>query len=147
MELVVLIGIPASGKSSFASARLSTTHLRLNRDMLKTINRERRLFETCLGSGTAVVIDNTNVTVAERAAFIIPARAVGFRVVGYFFESRVRDALVRNERRGRPVPDVAVKGRSGQLELPRLDEGFDALFFVRLSASGGFDVETWDETR
>lgn len=82
-------------------------------------------------------------TRAERARFIDSAREAGFRVRGFFFESRVRDALKRNEARGRPVPDVAVLGRSGDLELPSYAEGFDELFFVRLSAEGGFDLEPW----
>lgn len=143
MELVLLIGIPATGKSTFAKDRLFATHVRINRDMLKTTHRERELFEACLSSGTALVVDNTNVTRAERARFIDSAREAGFRVRGFFFESRVRDALKRNEARGRPVPDVAVLGRSGELELPSYAEGFDELFFVRLSAEGGFDLEPW----
>lgn len=147
MEVVLLIGIPATGKSTFARERFFATHLRLNRDMLRTEHRERTLFVACLRTATAVVIDNTNVTRAEREAFITPARDAGVRVRGFFFESRVGDALARNELRGRPVPDVAVLGRAGKLELPSRDEGFEELSFVRLSASGGFIVEPWDETR
>lgn len=145
MELVLLIGIPATGKSTFARDRFFASHVRLNRDMLKTHHRERVLFNACLSSSTALVVDNTNVTRAERARFIDPARAAGFRVRGFFFESRVRDALARNEARSRPVPDVAVLGRSGELERPAIAEGFDELFFVRLSSSG-FDVAAWESS-
>lgn len=143
MELVLLIGIPATGKSTFAKDRFFGTHVRLNRDMLKTAHRERVLFDACLSTSTALVVDNTNVTRAERARFIDPARSAGFRVRGFFFESKVRDALTRNEARGRPVPDAAVLGRSGELELPSLAEGFDELFFVRISSNHGFDVSNW----
>ncbi len=145
MELVLLIGIPATGKSTFARDRLFGTHLRINRDMLKTAHRERVLFDACLSTSTALVVDNTNVTRSERARFIDPARSAGFRVRGFFFESKVRDALARNEARGRPVPDAAVLGRSGELELPAFSEGFDELFFVRLSAAGGFEVAGWTQ--
>lgn len=146
MELVLLMGIPATGKSSFARARLFDSHLRINRDMLRTVNRERRLFETALETGTSVVIDNTNVTRAERAAFIGPARDAGFRVSGYFFQSRLAEALARNEQRTNPIPAAGVRGRAGALELPSANEGFDSLFFVRLSGAQGFDVLPWDET-
>lgn len=147
MDLILLIGIPATGKSTFARERCFASHVRLNRDLLRTAHREQTLFDACLAVGAPVVIDNTNVTRAERARFIGPAREAGYRVRGFFFESRVRDALVRNAARGRPVPDAAVLGRSGVLELPSRDEGFDELSFVRLSGSPGFDVEPWDETR
>ena len=40
MEMVLFIGIPASGKSSFFKERLFNTHVRVNRDMLKTQRRE-----------------------------------------------------------------------------------------------------------
>lgn len=145
MELVLLIGIPATGKSTFAKERFFASHLRVNRDMLKTAHRERVLFDACLSTSTALLVDNTNVTRAERARFIDAARAAGFRVRGFFFESKVRDALARNEARGRPVPDVAVLGRSKELELPSFSEGFHELFFVRPATTGGFDVANWNQ--
>lgn len=144
MELVVLIGIPATGKSSFARERFAETHLRLNLDMLRTRHREDVLFRACLEAKQPVVVDNTNTTRVERARYVAAAKAAGFRVVGYYFSSRVGDALARNAARSGEarVPDAAVLGMSGRLELPRLDEGFDALHFVRLEGPA-FVVEGW----
>jgi predicted kinase len=48
MEIVILMGIPASGKSTFYQQRFSTTHLRINLDMLRTRRRECSLFDWCL---------------------------------------------------------------------------------------------------
>ena len=144
MELAVLIGIPATGKSSFARERFAETHLRLNLDMLRTRHREDVLFRACLEAKQPVVVDNTNTTRVERARYVAAAKAAGFRVVGYYFSSRVGDALARNATRSGEarVPDAAVLGMSGRLELPRLDEGFDALHFVRLEGPA-FVVEGW----
>lgn len=144
MELVVLIGIPATGKSSFARERFAETHLRLNLDMLRTRHREDVLFRACLEAKQPVVVDNTNTTRVERARYVAAAKAAGFRVVGYYFSSRVGDALARNATRSGEarVPDAAVLGMAGRLELPRLDEGFDALHFVRLEGPA-FVVEGW----
>jgi predicted kinase len=143
MELVVFIGIQAAGKSTFYKERFYRTHVRLNLDMLKTRRREEALLKACFESRTRFVVDNSNLTRQERARYIAPARRAGFAVAGYFFESRVADALRRNrERAGRErVPDKAVFGASGRLELPSLAEGFDRLFVVRLDEQNGFSVE------
>jgi hypothetical protein len=45
------------------------------------------------------------------------------------------------------VPDAAIRGARKRLEAPSRNEGFDALWFVRLATgSSGFEVEEWDET-
>ena len=147
MELVLFVGIQATGKSSFYKERFYRTHLRLNLDMLRTRNREKILFEACIRALQPFVIDNTNVTKAERANYILPAKAAGFRVTGYFFRSRVAEALARNANRpeAERVPDKAIHGTSGRMELPCIGEGFDALNFVHLDESGQFSVEPWIE--
>lgn len=142
---VLFIGIPASGKSSFYKARFADTHVRLNQDMLRTPHRLRLLRDACLTAGASFVLDNTNVTRAGRAEHLAAARKAGFRVEGYFFQSRRTECLARNEGRVAParVPDAAVRDMSARLELPAVDEGFDALYFVRLVEDGGFGVEEW----
>jgi len=40
MEMVLFIGIPATGKSTFYKERFFRTHVRVNRDMLRTARRE-----------------------------------------------------------------------------------------------------------
>lgn len=145
MEMILFIGIQATGKSSFYRHRFFRTHVRLNLDMLKTRHREALLLKACLESKTPFVVENTNVTRKERARYIEPARNAGFRIIGYFFESRAADAVQRN--RDRPevdrVPAVAIYTASKHLELPSLSEGFDQLFFVRLNGSDNFEVQDW----
>ena len=145
MELVLCIGIPATGKSTFCRERFYDTHLRINLDMLRTRHRERLLVAACIEAKQRFVVDNNNLTREERAAYIVPAKAARFGVSGYFFQSRVHDALERNRLRPEParLPDKAVRGQNGRLELPALAEGFDCLHFVRLLDAGGFLVEDW----
>ena len=57
MELVLLIGIPATGKSSFCREKFFRTHVRLNLDMLGTRRKERLLMEACLAGKTKFVVD------------------------------------------------------------------------------------------
>jgi hypothetical protein len=81
---------------------------------------------------------------ATRAPYIAAAREAGFRVLGYYFESRIADATRRNHARDpdAQVPERGVRGTHARLELPRRDEGFDELHFVRLVAAG-FEVQPW----
>lgn len=145
MEMVLFIGIQAAGKSQFYRERFSCTHVRINLDMLRTRHCEQLLMNACLEGQQRFVVDNTNVTTEERARYIMAAKATGFRVIGYYFSSRVADALARNATRAgeHRVPDKAVLGTSGRLELPTLAEGFDELNFVKFDGSGGFVVEGW----
>ena len=117
MEAALLIGIQGSGKSSFYKERFFRTHVRINLDMLKTKHRQQLIFDACLEAKQPFVVDNTNVTAQARAGFILPAKAAGFRVAGYYFRSDVKDALLRNSRRAgiARVPDKALLGTYQQL--------------------------------
>jgi hypothetical protein len=88
-------------------------------------------------------VDNTNVTIADRARYIALARAAHFRVVGYYFPSTVEDARRRNAARSGKarIPIVGIYARQKRLEPPTLSEGFDALFTVTLSADQTFTVD------
>lgn len=147
MHLVILMGIQGVGKSTFYLECFATTHTRINLDELKTRHREKQLFQRCLAEGQPAVIDNTNPSPADRERYIIPAKAAGFRVTGYYFQSVIADALARNARRegAARVPDKAILGTAGRLELPNRLEGFDELFYVSIPAVGGFDVKEWND--
>ena len=99
MQVIILMGIQACGKSTFYHHKFGLTHVRINLDMLKTRHRESRLFETCLEIQQRLVIDNTNPTKLDRQRYIEPAKQHKFKVIGYYFESRVRDAIERNQKR------------------------------------------------
>ena len=43
MDMVIFIGIQATGKSTFFQEQFADTHVRVNLDMLRTRHRERRL--------------------------------------------------------------------------------------------------------
>lgn len=150
MEAVLLIGIQATGKSSFFRERMFATHVRLNLDMLRTRHREAILLRACIDGKTRFVVDNTNPTREERRRYIEPARAAGYSVVGYYFQSSLEPALERNARReGKErVPDAGVRGAYGRLELPSRSEGFDELYYVSVGMDGEFEVQEWnDEVR
>jgi predicted kinase len=149
MEAVIFVGIPASGKSTFYQQRFFGTHMRINLDMLKTRHREQLLIQACIAAKQRFVVDNTNVTREERACYITPAKTGGFRVVGYYFPSTLGASIQRNQER-LPAGIVPVKGIAAKyhrLQVPTLDEGFDALHYVTITPAGEFLVEEWAEGR
>lgn len=147
MEVVIFVGIQASGKSTFYREHFFDTHLRINLDMLKTRNREQILLRACIEAKQPFVIDNTNPSVEERARYIGLARSAGFRVLGYYFDVQIKEALARNkERTGKDqIPEKGIFGTNKRLRVPDLEEGFDLLCRVRIDEEGRFVVEEWPE--
>ncbi|HEY1068456.1 MAG TPA: AAA family ATPase [Pirellulales bacterium] len=146
MEAVLFIGAPGAGKSTFFKQRFFLSHIRVSLDLLKTRHREQTFLTTCLSTQQRFVVDNTNPTRLDRVRYIAPAKAAGFQVVGYYFQSIVADCLQRNAGRAgaERIPDGAVISIARKIELPQRAEGFDALFYVRLT-DGRFVVENWNE--
>jgi predicted kinase len=141
MEVVMLIGIQGSGKSTFAR-RFIDSHVRLNLDMLRTRHREGLLFAACLQAKAPVLIDNTNVTREQRRRFLEPALAAGFSVRGFYFVPLLEECIGRNARRSKPVPEGALHGTLRRLEPPTRAEGFAELHAVRI-VGADFAVEEY----
>jgi predicted kinase len=142
MEVVIFIGIPASGKSTFYKERLINTHVRLNLDMLKTRHREKILFRASLEAKQPVVIDNTNPTREDRARYIVPAKKHNASIVGYYFDCTLQDCIRRNAKRsgsGR-IPVPGIRSAWSKLEIPSYDEGFDELYSVERREGMQFSV-------
>ncbi len=149
MDLVVFVGLQGSGKSSFYRLRFAGTHAHVSKDLwpnaVRKEARQRRFIAEALAAGRSVVVDNTNPSPEVRAPLIALGREHRARIIGYYFESRLDDCLARNASRvGRArVPEVALRATVKQLQKPRIQEGFDALFYVTLDAGGGFRVAPW----
>jgi predicted kinase len=130
-EVVVLVGIPASGKSTWYRTHLAATHVHVSKDLMPNTkrrdDRQERLIREALFSGRSVAVDNTNPTPEVRAPLLALGRSFGARVVAIFFESKVREAVERNRRReGKArIPDVAIFAVARRLVPPTVAEGFD----------------------
>jgi predicted kinase len=147
MEVVLLIGLQGSGKSTFYRAHFASTHVLVSKDLLRNNRRPQRrqmkLIEEALGEGRSVVIDNTNPTLEDRAPIIAAARAFGAKVVGFVFDVPFDECLERNRGRvGRDrVPDAALYITRARMRRPTVDEGFDRLHRVSTAPGGEFTIE------
>ena len=146
MEAIIFIGIQGAGKSTFFRDRFADSHVRINLDMLKTRHREQLLMAACLSGKQPYVIDNTNPTQEDREKYIVAAKAAGFRVVGYYFASKVDECKRRNEQRSgdEAVPVRGLLGTYKRLQLPTAAEGFDTLYYVSIGDNGAFIVSEWN---
>lgn len=133
MELIVFIGAPGAGKSTYYQQHLFHTHLRINLDMLRTRRREAMLFEAALRAGQRLVIDNTNPTLADRQRYLPAARAQGFSATAIYFDTPREQLLVNNSlRQGKArLPDKAVLTVFRALQPPCFDEGFARIIHLR----------------
>ena len=145
-ELVLLVGLPGAGKSTFFGQRFAATHVQLSRDELRRRREpERRqieLLRQALSERRSVVIDDTNVSREQRAPLIAEGQRQGARVVAYFFDCSVRECLARNrERAGRArIPEAGILASAKRLVPPSLDEGFDEIRVVRSLPEQGFEI-------
>lgn len=149
MEAVLFVGIQGAGKSTFYQQRFFDTHVRINMDMLRTRYREQVFLQACILAKQPFVVDNTNVLAAERERYIAPAKAAGFRIVGYYFPVPVRHAIGRNQKREgkKKIPVQGILGTQKKLQAPRREEGFDALYCVTVTEANEFVVvECAEET-
>ncbi len=150
MELVIMIGLQASGKSTFARSRFGAGYQYVSKDLMKNkskAHQQRQLIEAALRQNLSVVVDNTNPTLEERKELINLGRLYGAETIGYFFAVQVKQCLERNRaREGKArVPDVAIFATLKKLTRPSYAEGFTKLFYVRISGDQNFEVSEWKE--
>ena len=136
MELVIFVGLPGSGKSTYYFANLAGTHVHVSKDLMRNVGtrdaRQMKMIEEALAAGKSVVVDNTNPSPAVRAPLIALGKRHGARIVAYYFACSVRTTLMRNsQREGRErVPNVAIFATAKKLVPPSLEEGFDEVHVI-----------------
>ena len=145
MEIIIFCGLQGSGKSTFYVQNFFNTHVRISMDLLNTRNKEAKFLDTCFALQQAIVIDNTNPTLAVRSVYIEKAKAKKYKVIGYYFQSRLQDCLSRNKNRiGKAkVNERGILATAKQMEIPAFHEGFDELLYVSLNAENQFVISPW----
>jgi predicted kinase len=147
MELILLIGLQAAGKTTFYRQRLADGSVHISMDLLRNnphpARRQAQLIEQTLQEGGSVVLDNTNPTAEVRAPLIALGKQYGYTIIGYYFPPDVAASLKRNAgREGKAkVPPVAIYATRKKLQPPSYAEGFDVLYTVEAIENRTFQVQ------
>jgi predicted kinase len=145
LQLMVLVGLQASGKTLFTRRHLAA-YVHISKDHWPNAQhkaaRQARAVDEALALDRSVAVDNTNPTVEDRRPLLEAARAHHADPIALVFRATVRECLIRNARRqGRArVPDVAILATAKRLQRPTREEGFCCCYEVRLEPDGTFVI-------
>lgn len=127
-ELVLMVGQPASGKSTFTKRHFAS-YARVNQDTLQTKAKCWLEVRNQLSAGRSVVVDNTNPSREARKAYIDMAREYNVPVRCFVFKTDDKLAQHLNAFRERTqgvkkIPKIGYAMFKKHYEEPVLSEGF-----------------------
>lgn len=140
--LIVLSGIPASGKSTYGN-RISDNNYDFNLVCPDSIREELYGNASVQGDGNKVfeiahtrlkligcrcgnaIFDATNLTAQRRKELIEIMRPYYDTIVCHFFRPNYEKSREQNEMRERKVPNEVIRRMANQWEEPTTAEGFD----------------------
>eukprot|EP00762_Andalucia_godoyi_P007275 ANDGO_08088.mRNA.1 Bifunctional polynucleotide phosphatase/kinase len=134
-ELVILVGYPGCGKTSFAKKHLSS-YVYVNLDTLKSKPKCVKAAAEALSASRSCVIDATHPSRADRAPYIQIAQSANVPVRCVVFKASRELAAHLNAFRTFTgsdrslVPEIAYRSFESRLESPLLSEGFSAIVEV-----------------
>jgi Predicted kinase len=131
-ELVILVGFPASGKSTFARLHLEPKgYVTVNRDKMKTQQKCEKTTDESLAAKKSVVVDNTNSSKDARAPYVKLGKKHGVPVRCFYFDVPIDVAKHMNLHRQymtngkvRRIPDVGYNVYKSKFGMPDKSEGF-----------------------
>lgn len=145
-KLYTLIGLPASGKTTYAEKELSKVAIILSSDAIRkelfkdeTHQKDNNLVFTTLYerarnylmAGQDVVIDATSINRFERARLLSNFQDLDIERIAIYFNTPAKVCCERDKNRSRTVGRDVIYRYKNKFEFPKKDEGFDDIRVIR----------------
>ena len=138
-EMLIMIGFPASGKSSISKRiqrkNIDANYIIINRDTLKTMAKCEKICEEHIKNNKSVIIDNTNPNKESRKKFIDIAKKYNYKIRAIIVDCPKNLAMHNNLYRNykyniNPIPEIAYNIFNSKYEKPVLSEGFNEIIII-----------------
>lgn len=141
-ELVIMVGLPGSGKSHFTKANMKGYEV-LNADTLGSVAACLKKSEEALKFGRSCVIDNTSVDLESRKKFLSLFKGKGYKCRCFLMNTssgQVKHNLAfrqLTDSKHTKINPMILNTMKKKFTSPSLDEGFDEI--VKINVVPDFD--------
>lgn len=128
-EIILMVGYPGSGKSTWVDKSLPN-YVILRGDDLKLTPRILKAAKEPIENKKSVAIDATNPTVEKRAEYVAFANKYNLPIRCVHVNTSYDESLVRNNLREKPVPKIVFNVYRKRFVPPTKGEGFEDVVIV-----------------
>lgn len=144
-KLIIMVGIPGSGKSTWVSKNQNQAivispdqYLVDQYDYEWTPERageawaySYQQYAKELTKGVDIIWDATFLRGIDRSAVLNFAKGFGYHCTAIYFDTPIAICLERNQNRDRePVPEKTIKNMAKMIQIPREREGFHEIIKI-----------------
>lgn len=155
MEVVLLVGLPASGKSYYAEQMKNDYDIFSSDAVRKELYGDASVQKNpadvfsllqerareSLFDGKSVVIDATNIISKDRAPYIEMGKTLGADSIrAVVFATPIDVCKERNAKRERSVPEYVYDKMMAKFEVPSLEEGFTDIEMVEYNKTADLQL-------
>lgn len=139
--LIVMCGIPASGKTTLSSLFASEYNNKLHHfdDYANAFHPEKSkdalhqmwsdIYQE-LQNGDDVICDNVHITKEMRADILNAVSNVSCKKICVVLTTPIEECIKRNANRKARLPDFVLYDMHNKFEPPSLDEGWDEIIYI-----------------
>lgn len=117
-EIVIMTGMPGSGKSHLAKTVFKKHYVIIQGDVYKTSKKMINVAKEHLDNGISIVFDATNPSREKRNEYIQVAEAYKLPTRCIYMSTSMEESMARNNKRDKPVPRIVYSVYNKKLEIP-----------------------------